>query len=628
MCGICGIISPKKNGIVKESLIRQMCSAMRHRGPDDEGVYLYPENDPFVGLGHRRLNIIDLSKSGHQPMTNEDKTLWLSFNGEIYNFHELKAELIKKNHKFISNTDTEVVIHLYEEYGKDCVKLLRGMFAFALWDKKKDSLFLARDRVGKKPLLYSYVNGIFIFASEFLPLIESGLTGKEIDFKALQYYLRLGNIPAPLTIYRSMRKLEPGSFLIFKQGEIRIEKYWQPDYSKKINISEEEAAGEILRLLKEAVKIRLYSDVPLGAFLSGGIDSSTIVGIMSQLSSSRIKTFSIGFEESAYNELEYARVIAKRFNTQHHEFIVKPEALKVLPVLVERYGEPYADSSCIPTYYVAQQTKQYVTVALNGDGGDELFGGYERYQAMLIAQKVPEFSKNIIKSLSSILPDSLEHKNKIRRIKRFLGALTLPLGQRYLKWQGIFDEQLLQKILSDDLLKDGICTGESGLSGNLFNTPNNLSLLDSLLYFDTLTYLPNDLLVKVDIASMANSLEARSPFIDHQLIEFVAKLPGRFKIRGFVKKYILKKIIKDFIPAGNIKRSKMGFGVPVGKWLKGDLKGFLFDNLLSKKSLERGYFKPAAVKELVYRHVENKEDFSFQIWSLLMFELWHQRFID
>ncbi len=392
MCGICGIIDYTGSDKVNAQAIQRMCVAMKHRGPDNEGTYIN-KNSPRVGLGHRRLSIIDLSSVGHQPMSNEAGSVYMIFNGEVYNFQDLRIELIKKGHIFKSNTDTETVIHLYEEYDEDCVKYLRGMFAFAIWDSEKQALFLARDRVGKKPLLYSHTNGVFSFASEFLALLESEQVKKQINYEAINCYLTFGYIPAPLTIYKEIFKLLPAHYLILKDNKITIKQYWQLDYSKKIDISEDEAAEEILRLLKEAVKIRLYSDVPLGAFLSGGIDSSTVVALMSQLSGKKVKTFSIGFEESDYNELKYARNIAKRFDTEHNEFIVKPKASEILPLLVERYGEPYADSSCIPTYYVSQQTRRYVTVALNGDGGDELFAGYERYQGMLLAEafnRMPE----------------------------------------------------------------------------------------------------------------------------------------------------------------------------------------------------------------------------------------------
>ena len=630
MCGICGIIDRNINRRVSESVLRNMCDAMKHRGPDDEGIYL-DNKGVSVGLGHRRLSIIDLSRAGHQPITNEDKTIWIVFNGEVYNYKELRVELENKGHKFKSYTDTETVIHLYEEYGQDCLKYLRGMFAFAIWDEKEKSLFLARDRVGKKPLLYSYANGIFCFASEFLALLRSGLVEKKINYEAVHFYLTFGYIPAPLTIYEDVFKLPPAHKLILKDKKLAIERYWELDYSQKINISEDEAAGEVLRLLKDAVKIRLYSDVPLGAFLSGGIDSSTVVALMSQVSSKKVKTFSVGFEEEDYSELKYAKNVAERFGTQHNEFIVKPKALEILPLLVERYGEPYADSSCIPTYYVSQQTRQYVTVALNGDGGDESFAGYERYQAMLLAEafgSMLNISKKFIKGFSSFLPDSINPKNKLRRIKRFLGGAVLPTQKRYLRWIGIFDDDLKNTLYSEDFLNKVVQKDPLKYLSPYINNSSRINLIDKLLMTDVNTYLPNDLLVKMDIASMANSLEARSPFLDHKLMEFVAKLPKEYKLKKSIKKHILKKTVKNLIPRENIHRPKMGFGVPVGGWFRGELKGFLNETLLSNKSLNRGYFKPEVIKDMIKTHIIGRKDYSFQLWTILMLELWHQRFID
>jgi asparagine synthase (glutamine-hydrolysing) len=628
MCGICGAVDYNRITDLCEDTLRRMNNALWHRGPDDEGIYFHRYPTSHIGLGHRRLKIIDLSSAGHQPMCNEDRSIWIVFNGEIYNYIELRKDLENKGHIFRSNTDTETAIHLYEEYGKECLKFLRGMFAFAIWDEKKGILLLGRDRVGKKPLLYSYNNGIFCFASEFLALLESGLIKNEINYGAIDYYLTFGYIPSPLSIYKDVFKLPPAHRLILEGGKIYIERYWQLDYLPKLSISEDDAAGEILRLVSEATKIRLYSDVPLGAFLSGGIDSSTVVALMSKLSEKKAKTFSIGFEDKDYDELKFARNIAKRFNTEHNEFIVKPNALEILPLLVERYGEPYADSSCIPTYYVARETRKYVTVALNGDGGDELFAGYERYQAMLAAENIPAFAKTLLGTLSGILPDSTNPKNKLRRIKRFFNGVSLPFQQRYLKWIGIFDGNLKNDLYSDDFLCLIADTDPLRFIDSFLDNSHKTSILDSLLRTDTMTYLPNDLLVKVDITSMANSLEARSPFLDHVLMEFVAKLPAGYKIKGFVKKYILKKAIKDLIPPENIHRKKMGFGVPVGEWFRGELRGFLQDTLLSQTSLGRGYFKPTVIKDMIQLHILRKADYTFQLWLLLMLELWHQRFID
>lgn len=630
MCGICGIVSLCKHEPVREDTLRLMCKELLHRGPDDEGVYA--RNGRLgIGLGHRRLSIIDLSIFGHQPMANEDKTVWIVFNGEVYNFKELRPGLESKGHKFISDTDTETVIHLYEEYGQECVKYLRGMFAFAIWDERKELLFLARDRVGKKPLLYSFRDGKFSFSSEFTSLFANGLVRKDINIEALNYYLTFGYVPSPMSIYQEVFKLPPAHTLLFKNGEIKIKRYWQLDYSNKLDISEREAIEETARLLKEAVRVRLYSDVPLGAFLSGGIDSSTVVALMSRLSETKVRTFSIGFEDDDYNELYYARNIANKFGTEHHEFMVRPDALEILPAIVERYGEPYADSSCIPTYYVARQTKEFVTVALNGDGGDELFAGYDRYQAMIAAEhlhKLPFFVKPAIKKLADLFPDSLDPKNKLRRIKRFIEGSMLPLDKRYVKWVGIFDSGLKNKVYSEDFKQKINDSDAFDYLGAFLKNNERFCLLDRLLDADVNTYLLNDLLVKVDIASMMNSLEARSPFLDQKLMEFAARLPVKYKINRGIKKYILKKTITDVIPAENIHRRKMGFGVPIGKWLRNELRDYLRDILLSAHSLKRGYFAPEALKGVVRAHLEGKKDYTFQLWSLLMLELWHKRFID
>lgn len=635
MCGICGIIDFTGKP-VQEDIIHQMCQAMVHRGPDDEGIYISQQlpvssyqTKPLVGLGHRRLSIIDLSPAGHQPMCNEDGTIWIVLNGEIYNYIELGKGLKEKGHKFKSNADTETVIHLYEEYGEECVKQLRGMFAFALWDKKKQTLIMARDRPGKKPLLYYYKNNLFCFSSEFSSLFAPGLIDKEIDPKAIHYYLTFGYVPAPMTIYKDVYKLPPAHILILKDGQINLKQYWSLDYTNKINISEEDAAAEVLRLLKEAIRIRLHSDVPLGAFLSGGIDSSIVVGLMSQLTGEQVKTFSIGFEEEDYSELKFARNIASSFNTEHHEFIVKPEALEVLPILIERYGEPYADSSAIPTYYVSKQTKQHVTVALNGDGGDELFAGYERYQAVLLSETYQRFlGCSVIQRFANLLPDSVDHRNPLRRIKRFINGAALPLNLRYLRWVGIFDEKFKSDVYTQEFMNEVSDSNPVKVISKFLNGSNNLNLIDSLLFTDTMTYLPNDLLVKVDITSMANSLECRSPFLDHNLMEFAASIPPEFKLKRFVKKHILKKAVKNIIPNDNIHRRKMGFGVPIGGWFRRELKEFLQATLLSTNSLKRGYFKSDKIKDMVYQHTSGQRDWSFQLWTLLMLELWHKRFID
>ncbi len=624
MCGICGVIDYNHNSGTDKSVLENMCRAMLHRGPDDGGVYA-DGSSPSVGLGHRRLSIIDLSIAGHQPMLNEDETIMLVFNGEIYNYRELKPALEKNGHKFKSNTDSEILVHLYEEHGIDCVKYLLGMFAFAIWDKNKKHLFLARDRLGKKPLLYSFKNGKFVFASEFRSLLESGVIKKDINKEAIHEYLSLGYIPAPLTIYKDVFKLLPAHTLVLKDGEISLKQYWELDYGRKLVISEEDAQKELLRVLEDAVKIRLHSDVSLGAFLSGGIDSSTVVALMSKLSNKSVETFSIGFEESLYNELPYARALAQRYHSRHHEFIIRPNALEILPKLVEHYGEPYGDSSSLATYYVAEATRKHVIVALSGDGGDEAFAGYERHSAAIFAEsyrKVPLALRRFIRFAAGVVAAENDPKNTVRRLRRFLRGAEFDFTERYAYWMSIFSEEE----------KDNMLYGPGPYASrriqDVLNGRPEYGLLDKLLRTDTLTTLADDFLVKVDIASMANSLELRSPFLDHRVMEFAASLPENYKLRNGVYKYILKKTIKDLVPAKNIHRKKMGFAIPVSRWFRAEMKDYLKGNLLSKACLGRGYFKPDKIKDLVEAHINARADNGSKLWVLLMLELWHQKFID
>jgi asparagine synthase (glutamine-hydrolysing) len=626
MCGIVGIVSQNQLD-VDQALLARMCAAIRHRGPDEDGFYL---KGP-VGLGMRRLSIIDL-KGGQQPIHNQDRTAWIVFNGEIYNYRELRESLEKLGHTFYTNSDTEAIVHAYDQYGSDCPKYLRGMFAFAIWDERTQELFLARDRVGKKPLLYAQVNGQLIFGSEFSALLLHPDIGRDIDAEALHHYLSFMCVPAPLTAYRAIRKLEPGHSLRWRRGEIKIERYWQPDFSKKLDISEQEAGERTIEILRDAVKVRLMSEVPLGAFLSGGIDSSAVVALMSEASSAPVKTFSIGFEEQDFSELHHARRVAEHVGADHHEFIVRPDALEVLPLLVEHYGEPYADSSAIPTYYVARETRKHVTVALNGDGGDESFAGYERYAAMRLAERyhrIPALLReSVVRQAIELIPSSETKRGRIRDVKRFIQAASLPKVERYLRWVSVFDSEAKQDLYTEDFRQQTRGLSAASMLDPWFARANGSGIVDAALLTDIMTYLPNDLLVKVDIATMANSLEARSPFLDHHVIEFAASLPERFKLRGLTTKYLLKRMLKQLLPAENLDRRKMGFGVPIGHWLRGRLQPFLRETLLTEASLNRGLFKPETVKRLVELHTRGERDYAHQLWTLLMLELWFQRFID
>jgi asparagine synthase (glutamine-hydrolysing) len=626
MCGITGIV--RRDGAqIDRELLARMNDAIRHRGPDDDGFYF----SDGVGLAMRRLAIIDL-KSGRQPIHNADRSAWIVFNGEIYNYRELRKQLEALGHAFYTDSDTEAIIHAYDEYGTDCPKHLRGMFALAIWNERDKSLFLARDRVGKKPLLYAQTSEQLIFGSEFTALLAHPSISRDVNYEAIHHYLSFISVPAPLTAYQAIRKLEPGHWLLWQNGEIKSERYWQIDFSRKIKISEQEAGERASELLRDAVRVRLMSEVPLGAFLSGGIDSSAVVALMAQESSEPVKTFSIGFEEQDFSELHHARRVAEHVGAEHHEFIVRPNAMEILPTLVEHYGEPFADSSAIPSYYVSRETRRFVTVALNGDGGDECFAGYERYAAMSLAQRytklVPAAVRNgLVANLANALPE-FRTRGALGKGKRFLKAASLSPIQRYLRWISAFDENAKLDLYSEDFREQTKDFSTVGIIQPWFAKANGAGIVDASLLTDTMTYLPNDLLVKMDIASMTVSLEARSPFLDHHLMEFAASLPEKLKLRRMTTKYLLKRILKDLVPAENLSRSKMGFGVPIGHWFRGTMQPFLRETVLSEKALGRNLFQSDRVRQIVDQHVEGSMDHSHRLWSLLMLELWFQRFID
>ena len=627
MCGIVGITNANSRP-VERAILEKMNRAIFHRGPDDDGFYVN-EN---VGLAMRRLSIIDVA-GGQQPIYNQDKTAWIVFNGEIYNFQELRENLEKQGNKFYTHSDTEVILHLYDRYGADCVQHLRGMFAFAIWDERDKALFIARDRIGKKPLLYSHQpNGDLIFGSEFRALLEHPAISREVDYEAIHHYLSYMCVPAPLTAYKEIRKLEPAHWLRWKDGEIKTQRYWLPDFQHKIKISRQEAEEETLRILREATRLRMISEVPVGAFLSGGVDSSTIVALMAEESSTPVKTFSIGFEEQDFSELKYARQVAEHVGSEHHEFIVKPDALEVLPTLIEHYGEPYADDSAIATYYVARETRKHVTVALNGDGGDESFAGYERYFAMQMAEKYHKIPKPLreifIENAVKLLPTSELKRSRARDLKRFLQAASLPTVERYLNWSSAFTRRAKAELYDENFKQEmsGYETGD--FLAAWFARGNGIGIADKAMFTDQQNNLPNQLLVKVDIASMAVSLEARSPFLDHKVIEFAASLPENIKLKGTEPKSLLKKVASRLVPREVLYRRKMGFGVPVGKWMRNEMQGFVRETLLGERSLKRGLFRPEELTRIVEQHVSGQKDHYLHLWTLLMLELWFQRFID
>jgi asparagine synthase (glutamine-hydrolysing) len=633
MCGIAGIISLNGHEI-DPALLDRLCAQLVHRGPDAQGIHV----NGRAGLGQRRLSIIDLA-GGRQPMSNEDGSVWVTFNGEIYNFLELRPGLEALGHRFATHSDTEVIVHAYEQYGRDCVRHFRGMFAFALWDERRQSLFLARDRVGKKPLYYAQTPGEFVFASELQAMVQHPAVSRQPDAEAIDDYLSYGYVPAPRTAFRGIAKLPPAHTLELQlrpEGggaePLRIESYWQLPYAPKQDLSEEEAVEGFLEVFQEAVRLRLIADVPLGALLSGGVDSSLVVAVMSRLTDRPVKTFSIGFEEQAFNELPYARAVAQRYGTDHHEMIVRPRALEILPRLVRHYGEPYADSSAIPSYYVAELTRQHVTVALNGDGGDESFAGYERYLGSALARRlgwIPRPLRHGAQALATrLIPASLPRRSRLRQARRFLEAAELPPGPRYLRWLSYFtpaDKKRLYRPGFRQML--GGRNAEAWFLGELEAGRSECTEdLDLLLATDVRSYLPYDLLVKMDIATMANSLEARSPFLDHKVMEFAARLPVRYKMRGTTLKYLLKKVGSRLLPPHVLYRRKMGFGVPVGDWMRRELRALVEETLLSPRALGRGYFQPAAVRELVRGHLTGEQDHSYQLWALLWLELWHREF--
>jgi asparagine synthase (glutamine-hydrolysing) len=650
MCGICGEID-FYNKSVKPEFIQRMCNLLTHRGPDDKGMvfikgnkYLetknsleFPpnENGFDVALGHRRLSIIDLSTAAHQPMCNEDARIWIVFNGEIYNFQETREILVKKGHSFKSKSDTEVILHAYEEWGVECLIHFRGMFAFAIWDSSLQRLFMARDRSGKKPLVYFSQNGQFAFASEIKALLQIPGVERKANLHALHHYLTYQYVPSPETIFEGIKKLPPAHYLLFdRKGNVRIERYWKLNFrsNPQTYTDAQELGDQIERKLEESVKLRLISDVPLGAFLSGGVDSSLIVGIMAKLSSKPVKTFSIGFEEKEFDELSYARLVSNHFATEHHEFTVKPNAIEILPKLVWHYNEPFADSSAIPTYYVAKMTKDYVKVVLTGDAGDENFAGYPRY---LRSRWVASFTRIPERLRKDLLPRFLRTFSNLRwrektlnRLSDFLESLSNDQGRNYAEQIKIFNAKEKEDIYTEDFRERVGKIDPLDFLLKKFEESATGDLLEQLLYVDMNSYLPEDLLVKMDIATMANSLEARVPFLDHQFMELVAGIPSQLKLKGSKSKFILKTAFNGFLPDAIFKRNKMGFGVPVSRWFRNELKDYVYDILLDPRTLKRGYFRRECVERLLNDHIAFRYDHSSKIWALLFLEIWFRVFID
>lgn len=631
MCGICGILTRAPRHKIDEALLRRMCGTMRHRGPDDEGICLDAWSGGQIGLGSRRLSIIDL-EGGRQPMSNEDGALRVVCNGEIYNFHDLREHLLRRGHTLRTRCDTEVILHLYEDKGIDCIEDLRGMFAFALWDAAKERLLLARDRLGKKPLLYRLDGERLVFASCIRAILQAPNIPREVEAEALHHYLTYQYVPHPLTMFRGILKLPPAHRLLFERGEARVERYWRPEFSEAADMSEAECVEGVRGLLEEAVRLRMVSDVPLGAFLSGGIDSSIVVGLMSRQTREPVRTFSIGFEEKNYDELGYARTAANRFHSEHREFIVRPRAAEIIPELVRHFEEPFADSSAIPTYCVSKMTSEFVKVALTGDGGDECFGGYPRYRAVKlggIADRLPGPLRRLLGWRGwQRLPASVEQKTLRRRAKKLLRALSCPPEQRYLMWISIFDEESKRFLCTADFASSVAGKDSLDFLDQYYRVAGRGDFLGKTTFVDLMTYLPCDLLAKVDVTSMAHSLEARAPFLDHKLVEFAATIPTHLKVRRWTMKYVLKRAFADLLPPRIVRRGKMGFGVPISEWFRRDLAGYVRDALLDQRALDRGYFRPQAVEQLIEQHVGRRADHGYRLWALLMLELWHREFLD
>jgi asparagine synthase (glutamine-hydrolysing) len=627
MCGIFGIIGPR----IDEVQVKKATDTLSHRGPNDSG-YHFDEN---AGLGHRRLSIIDL-EGGHQPIYNEDGSKAVIFNGEIYNFMELTEDLIRRGHRFSTRSDTETILHAYEEWGESCIEKFRGMFAFAVWDRKEKTLFLARDRLGIKPLFYSLQEGKFYFASEMKAILTDRFFPRDIDDEALASYFLLSYIPAPLTIFAKIRKLLPGHTLTYREGTITIRKYWDlrlaPDYSR----SEDFFISGFMDLLQEAVKIRLISEVPLGAFLSGGIDSSAIVALMSRVNESPVKTFSIGFggEIGGYlDERGFARMVAARYKTDHREHEVLPNPEGLIEKIVRAFDEPFADDSAIPSYYVCKMARENVTVALSGLGGDEVFSGYERYLGFKMRQtylKIPGFIREgVIRRAVEGLQERKDGHYTVNHMKRFVRAASLSPDLAYLGYVSRINSNLKSSLFSDGQAFSRSLTAVQDRLRSYFHSPNVEGGADSLnraFFYDIKTYLSEDILAVTDRMSMLHALEVRVPFLDHKFMEFCASIPPEMKMKRFQKKYLLKKAVRTLLPAEVIDHRKQGFVGPMAQWLKNELKTYTRDVLSLENLKKHGVFNPEAVETVLTEHFSNREIHDTLIWSLLIFQTWFEMY--
>jgi asparagine synthase (glutamine-hydrolysing) len=627
MCGIAGFVSRDEHRDTRAAndVLDRMCRVIAHRGPDDQGTLIRNQ----VALGMRRLSIIDLA-GGHQPMSGCDGAVTIVFNGEIYNYRELQRELESRGHQFKSHSDTETIVHAYEEYGASCVEHLRGMFAFAIWDARARELFMARDRVGKKPLYYTITpGGTLIFGSELKSLREHPEFRGEVSVEALDAYLTFGYVPDPLTIFRDVHKLPPGYHLTFKDGRARVAQYWDFPYEhaqENPARSEDECLEELCALLEESVRVRLESEVPLGAFLSGGVDSSTVVGLMARHATQPVKTFSIGFREDSYNELKYARIVAQRFGTDHHEFVVTPDICEIVDELVWHFDEPFADSSAIPTYMVSKLAREHVTVALSGDGGDELFAGYTRYALDRRRSGFANLPRLVRQGVMQPLGRNLPHGAWGRN---YLHNVALDPLDRYIEDISIFTRLNKPALYTGDFRRQ-LGAGEAAARFRDYAAHSRANdSLDPLLYLDSKTYLPGDILTKVDRMSMATSLEVRGPLLDHKLIEFVCtRIPASMKMKGLETKHIFKRAVRDLVPAEILDRPKQGFGIPIDQWINEQLRDRVRGTLTEPRTMQRGYVEPRYVNLLLDENRRGRRDHAGELWALFMLELWHRKFVD
>jgi asparagine synthase (glutamine-hydrolysing) len=622
MCGIAGFAdahiprdAPHAPG---ERLLQHMCSVIRHRGPDEEGV----RAEGGIGLGMRRLSIIDLA-TGQQPIRNEDATVWVVFNGEIYNYRELRSHLARRGHRFQTSSDTEVIVHGYEEWGEAVFSRLNGMFGIALWDRTSGSLVLARDRVGIKPLYYTERNGRLLFGSELKSLLATGEISPELDVPALEHYLAFLYTPPDQSILRGVRKLPPGHLLRWRDGRAHVHPYWRPPVDEHA-IDAGEAADALYDHLRAAVQSHMVSDVPIGAFLSGGVDSSIVVGLMAEASDRPVKTFSIGFDEPAYDELDAARVVAKHFGTDHHEFVVRPDALAIAERLVFHFDEPFGDSSAIPTWYVSELARRHVTVVLSGDGGDELFGGYDRYLPHPMVERFDRLAVPGARQLAGAVARRLPHGATGRR---FLHHVSQPAVQRYIDAVSFFGPDDRNALLMPGVMREPAVSPERRLAAQFAGTAH-LPFGSRMMHADFVTYLPEDVLTKVDRMSMAHSIESRVPLLDHRLVEFALSLPLPLKIRDGVRKRLLKEVGGRLLPQEILHRRKQGFAVPLAAWCRGGLRDAFTDVLQSPRLRQRGYFNPREIQRLLDEHLTGRRDHELRLWQLFMFELWHRQYID